>query len=203
MLQGNKILLKFLKHVLLNQLPKDKQETCGTSKNFWSADFWTIELCKCLYLDNQKYEKSRLPKWLHNKQHQHIQEILIAYEIKNKMFQELIKVKNDSNNLLICEVSHGIDILVSLQIKKWDNIYCYDQVNLYGPILQEFFQENYNLKPIFFSTSSYAFNLNQIQSNDYIVISNQCTSLKWPETYIKFLNNEKTIHLIRDGILEK
>lgn len=203
MLEGNKMLLKFLKHVLLNQLPKKGQEACGEGNSFWCADWWTIEVCKCLYLGIEKYNKSRIPKWLQDKSHSRDKNIFTVHDFKHKMFSVLTQIKDDADDLLICEVSHGMDILVALQVKKWNNIYCFDQVDLYGPILQKFFQENYNIKPVFFPISTYAFNLNQIQSKGYIVIGNHSTSLKWVETYNKFLNNEKTIHLIRDGILEK
>jgi hypothetical protein len=119
------------------------------------------------------------------------------------MYSELIKIKDDADDLLICEVSHGIDILIALQVKKWNNIYCFDQISLYGPLLEKFFQTNYNIKPLFFSTSTYAFKIDQLPSKGFIILSNHSKSMRWEDTYPRFLNNNKTIHLIRDGVLEK
>jgi hypothetical protein len=203
MLEGNKMVRKFLKHVLLNQLPKNKQEACGKDNSFWCADWWTIEVCKCLYLGIEKYNKSRIPKWLQGKTRSRDPSILQAYEYKSKMFSVLTQIKDDADDLLICEVSHGMDILIALQVKKWNNIYCFDQVSGYGPLVEKFFQDNYNIKPIFFYTSTYAFKIDEIPSKGFISISNHSTSLRWEDTFPRFLNNEKTIHLIRDGILEK
>lgn len=202
MLINNKIWIKFLKHVILNQLPKDKQQARGKGDNFWCCDWWTIEMTKYIYLGEKKYLETRKPRWLQKKIYNVLADLQRATQMKEKMFNHLIKLQNDADDLLVCEVAHGIDIIIALQVKKWNQIYCYDQVN-YQPSISKFFNSYYNINPIFFLTSSYGFNYDKIQSNGCIVLVNYGALTKEKETYDKFLNNSKTVHFIEDGILKK
>ena len=50
----NPIIGEFLKYTLINLLSRDEQEARGEGKDFWCADYWTLEVAKCLYIGNEE-----------------------------------------------------------------------------------------------------------------------------------------------------
>lgn len=101
------------------------QEQCGTGKDYWNADMWTLEVARCL-LHGDDYV---LPmKYKHNK-FADPNRIKHDANVKRKLKNLLQEIKDSADVLLIGEVGRGLDILVANTVKKWKTIICYDQVN--------------------------------------------------------------------------
>ena len=157
------------------------QEQCGTGKDYWNADLWTLEVARCLYWgkyysipeefkDNKNCDPNRIKK---------------DAQVKLSLKKSLEKIKDKANVLLIGEVGRGLDILVSNMVKKWDMIYCWDQVD-YTESLSVF--DN-----IFFIHKSSSAMIHPVMKEKHIFIMNH--SIHQPSM---FLNNN-LVHSIIDG----
>lgn len=164
---------EFLKYITDNPF-LGKQEECGTGKNYWNADMWTLEVAACLFL-GKEYKNN-------NKR------IFADAKIKGLLSDILTEIKDDADSLLVCEVGRGLDILVANMVKKWKKIYCYDHVNYKNYLKFENIQ--------FHHQSTYSFNPDVI-SEKSIMIMNHSIYRKLD----KFRTNN-IIHAIVDGELK-
>lgn len=190
---NHKEIERFLQYLIRNLLPSYiKQEEQGEGENYWNADFWTIEVAKCLYVGDRAYlEPEYTPsKFLNNKNYNK-KEIINHAMIKKSMFEFLKEVKDDANELLVCEVGRGLDILIANMVKKWDKIYCYDQNKVYGNYLKSDFN---NIE--FYPEPTVVFDPEVVDNNTIAIINHSRL-----RDYTKYKNAEKIVHLIADGKL--
>lgn len=198
-LVGNEMVANFIKHIQYNLLPRDMQEACGKGKDFWCADYWTLEVAKCLFIGNERYMNDPLPRRLENNKSFGKEEIIADSDAKLSMLNFLSTIKGP-NNLLICEVGRGLDILVAIIAKKWNKIYCYDHNGLYESLLRMFF-ESYGSKIIFTKISTHGFDVNSDYNETTMVINRTRVGF---DAAIKFFDCPSIIYIIKDGrLLEK
>lgn len=157
---------RFIKYVESNPFVGN-QEACGTGENYWNADYWTLEVAKCLmsgdsYSSEEKYNNNR---------NYDVNRIRKDAKIKLSVKEKLDKVKDEADHLLICEVGRGLDIIIANSVKKWKKIYCYDHVD-YSPYLKIF--DNVE----FFKMSTSSFNPEVIKEKCIMVINHSiCTNM--------------------------
>lgn len=155
----------FISHVQNNLLKEDEpQEKCGKGKYRWTADMWTLGVAECLNSGVTKYEPKKRIYQLYKK------DLTIASNFKLRTLEMLEKIKDKANCLFVGEVGRGLDILIAESIKKWDLIYCYDQVN-YDKHLCDLFGDRIK----FTKTITKNFNLSNIE--ECIMILNTNTTL--------------------------
>ena len=104
------------------------------------------------------------------------------------------------DNLLVCEVGYGIDIVVAMMAKDWKEIRCYDRCGGFKEGLLNFFTKRYGLNIKFERSISTMFRFDEIK-NDTVVISNT-THIYIDEESERIRKNEKLIYL-RDGSILK
>jgi hypothetical protein len=119
-----------------NQLPFDNQEHNFDNGKPWTCDMWSIEVLK--YLKNT--EKFSLYKDYGDR--------------KLKVIKELKKIKSLPDNLLVCEVGRGIDILLATFVKNWKRIICYDINPVYGELVVDYFKKIMNISVEFYQANS-------------------------------------------------
>ena len=113
---------EFLKYVKENPF-EGNQEQCGTGSNYWNADYWTIEVARCLSI-----EEYILPERFQGNKFADPNRIKHDADIKLSLLKILDEIKDSTDCLLICEVGRGLDILIANMVKKW-KIYCFDPVS--------------------------------------------------------------------------
>ena len=172
----------FLKYLEKNPFIGN-QEQCGTGDNYWNADYWTIEVTRCLLLGNDYF----IPERFKGNKFADPNRIKKDSDIKQSILDILKKIKDDANCLLVCEVGRGLDILIANMVKEWDKIYCYDQVN-YDMYLNIF-------NNISFIQKGTAVFMPEFIKEKYIVIMNHSIY-----SYDKF-KNMNSVHGIINGKL--
>jgi len=121
--------------------PIDKQECCGTGKNFWCSDYWHIEVLKCLYLGDDVYLTDPIPRRLADNTNFSVKDAIIYAAMKRKMLSCLIQLKDSCSSLFIPQIGRGIDLLLANMIKTWEHVYCFDYAD-HEAHLKEVFPEN-------------------------------------------------------------
>lgn len=131
-----------LKYVIDNPIDFSMQESVVRDGHAWCADWWTIEILRCLILGDEEFD--RLPSlYLEHNLLEKKCEIIREAGLKRKMMKILEEHKDFSNRILFCEVGRGIDIALANQIKKWEHIICYDNNQFIVEKVIEFFPEVY------------------------------------------------------------
>lgn len=169
---------EFLKHVKENPFIGN-QEQCGTGNNYWNADYWTMEVARCL-----AYDDYILPTKFHGNKFADPNRIKKDAAIKKTIKTVLNNIKDSADCLLVCEVGRGLDIIVANMVKEWKTIYCYDHVD-YKTHLNIFKNVNFIQK----GTGVYE---PELITDKYIVIMNHSI---YP--YDKFKKN--SVHGIING----
>ncbi len=130
--------------VFENQLPLADQAHITQGKWVWNADYWTMEVCKCLRLGEKEYLESPVPEWLdgnplfesrhgiHRKHH-----IALVSRFKRKELFALNLLGGMADDLFITQIGWGISIIVASQVKVWEQISGYDQFSKYGLLLND------------------------------------------------------------------
>ena len=195
----NPIIGEFLKYTLINLLSRDEQEARGEGKDYWCADYWTLEVAKCLYIGNERYMNDPLPRRLEGNKGFSRNEIMAAADVKRSVIKFLDAYGGDS--LLVCEVGRGLDILVAIILKQWEKIYCYDGNGLYGKHLEEFFKlYGYQNNLIFTQTPTHNFDVKTIDKDVVMVINHTRVGF---DAAIKFFECPKIAYIIKDGRLTR
>ncbi len=121
---------KLAQSIIYNPIMWDIQEARGELPPpvIWTADESAIETCKMMMLGKEDYYKDPIPlrMFINNKPIFHKEEIESRVTYKVKMLEILTQIKNSADNLLLCEVGRGMDILIVNYIKNWSSIICYD-----------------------------------------------------------------------------
>lgn len=128
----------FNQSITMRPIPIDKQEAVRKEKDIWCADWWTIEVLKCLFNTEPVYRLDPPPNRLKNNKIWSMEQIVSNANHKLQMMKIMEENKDFSDTLFICEVGRGIDLLLASFIKPWKKIVCYDnneyileEVNLY------------------------------------------------------------------------
>ena len=169
----NRDIKKFYEHLKENLLPDDvPQESMGKGCNLYTADDWTLDVCRTLIKEEDtKHGSNR----------------------KRLMLGCLQEVKDDADVVLVGEVGRGLDILIAQMVKEWKFI-CYDHNPIYKKYLNKYFN-HVEFHPI---SSSFFLDKNQELINDKcIMVMNHSKVRKFE--LIK--RNENIVHLIFDGEL--
>ena len=165
----------FYNHLLDNMIPDNiNQESMGVGDERYTADDWTLEVCKSL-IEKKKYSEGS------------------DYKIGTHMVLE--KIKDDCDVLCVAEVGRGLDIAVANTIKKWRKVICYDHNPIYNEYLHRYFDDSV----VFHNTSTNAF-VDKI--NDYI--DEKCIMVMNHTKFRRFdllKQNKNIVHLIFNGDL--
>lgn len=131
-------LARFIEHLKQNPiLPINAQECCGKEENFWCADWWTIEVAKCLFFGKAVYTKYDLSPQFRNNRNFSKPNTVDAADRKLRMVEILRSRLDRVNHLFVCEVGRGLDILLAESLKHWETIYCYDSSYRYEAYLKD------------------------------------------------------------------
>jgi hypothetical protein len=120
-------LKNFTQSVIDRPLPLDEQECVKRDGYVWCADWWTIEVCKYLINGEPGYIGDPPPNRLKNNPI-FSKDVIIEHGRCKVAMYELLKEKKDElpNNLFLCEVGRGIDIVLAKMVKDDWRITCYD-----------------------------------------------------------------------------
>jgi len=186
-----KLLKEFYSHCFNTPLGAEQKTTS------WSLSYWTYEVMEHLILGEEEYMKAPSPPWLETKPTYREHKALRNYGIvKRMMFRKLKEMKDLADNLVVCEVGYGVDIVLSMMVKDWNEIRCYDMNGGLEILINEFFVQKYGLNVKFERSNSNHFRFDEIE-NPTIVISNN-THISVGEWSDRIRNNENLIYL-RDG----
>lgn len=184
---------KFIKHLEDNPvLPLKNQECCGIGKNFWCADWWTIETAKCLLYGENVYRDSNLSSRFNNNRNFSKNNIIGDANRKLKMVEILKNHLNLTDSILVCEVGRGLDILIAEYLKSWETIYCYDSNDIYEEYLTSLWGDK--VKFAHLPTSKYDLD---IIDGEFIAVHNHARSL---DLINKMKGCKKAVCIIKEGV---
>lgn len=185
----------FNQSITMRPIPIDKQEAARKGKDIWCADWWTIEVLKCLFNGEETYRLDPPPNRLKNNKIWSMEQIITSKNFKMNMMKLLEENKDFSDTLWVCEAGRGIDILLASFVKPWKKIVCYDS-NEY--ILEEvnlYFKDKLGLPVETFRMNSGNYDFNQI-TEKVIMVANICRHGEAQKAVIK---NRGNILAIFDG----
>jgi len=168
----------------------------------WNQTYWTFEQMENLILGEEEYQKAPLPAWLfeYSKYRTHSAACRQTNR-KRTMLNTLRGNKEFPDNLLVCEVGYGVDVVVAMIAREWKEIRCYDRSGAFEKGLLEFFVEQHGLTLIFETSISAHFRFDEIKKNT-VVVSNE-THIGVGEPSERIRNNEKLIYLRNGEVLDK
>ena len=126
--------IELMKFVQTNLLPIYEQKHVGElGKDFFCVDWWTIEVCKCLFNGIDMYLEDPPPWRLRD--NKNFSKEKIIEDAKDRI--EIIEMlKNSGKDILfIHRVGRGLEVVLANHIKKWERIICFDKNPKYGPLL--------------------------------------------------------------------
>jgi len=185
----------FNQSITMRPIPIDQQEVIRNGKDIWCADWWTIEVLKCLFNGEEMYRADPPPNRLKHNKLWSMEQIVTAKDAKLGMLKLLGENKDFSDTLWICEVGRGIDILLASFVKPWKKIVCYDS-NEY--ILEEvnlYFKGQLGLPIETFRMNSGNFDFNTV--TEKVVMVANITRLGEPQK--ELIKNKDNILEIFDG----
>jgi hypothetical protein len=185
----------FNQSITMRPIPIDQQEAVRNGKDIWCADWWTIEVLKCLFNCEEMYRLDPPPNRLKHNKIWSMEQIITAKDAKLGMLKLLEENKDFSDTLWVCEVGRGIDILLASFVKPWKKIVCYDN-NEY--ILEEvnlYFKEQLGLPVETFRINSGNFDFNTV--TEKVVMVANITRLGEPQK--ELIKNKDNILEIFDG----
>jgi len=135
-------LMKFVQFVQTNLLPIHEQKHVGElGKDFFCVDWWTIEVCKCLFNGEQMYVEDPPPWRLRDNKNFDKQKIIKDAKKRLETI-EMLKLKHSEKEILIIHnVGRGLELVLANHFKQWDRAICYDKNIQYGPLLDMYFRE--------------------------------------------------------------
>lgn len=142
----NKVLLQELyDEIKTNPMDFNSQGYQIENGMCWTCDMWHLEVLKCLILGEEKYLKSAYSDYIPNKVPQFLELFKNYTRCKIESYNRLQEVKDLSDNLIVCEIGRGIDLLLAVQVKKWNKIVCYDTNQTCGKFIIEYFKKHFNV----------------------------------------------------------
>lgn len=193
--------MKALRQSILDRLiPLKSQEYIGSEGQWWTADWWSIEVLTCLIEGREAYLKMEPPDYLRGNNTWSRKRITHYNFMKNNMVSILRCVKDDADELLVCEVGRGIDILLASMVKKWTNIYCYDSNYHEGGEINLYFKKGLGMPIGFVTSPSSKYKFEDI-SRSTILVANSTRIGKFRAR--KLINNKNIVHIIKNGRLIK
>ncbi len=154
------------------QIRKGKGLINGKSYKLWTADLWTIEICD--HLLNSEANENKYPDDYPYRGELEYQ-VWETWKHKVNMYKNLIKIKDESDTIVIGEVGRGVDLLLAQMIKDWKHILAYDHALPYEPLLRLWFKgyEYYTTSTAkFLTTDKYI-------KSECILIINETKFRKW------------------------
>ena len=181
----------FLQYTAENLIfPLDKQECTGAGADFWCADWWTIEVAKCLFIGNIRYLNDPIPKRLEGNKNFALQDGIKSADMKRNILTSLIELKDTCSSLFIPQIGRGIDLLLANLVKPWENVYCFDVVN-YEQYLKGFFTNKIHFKPV----AESGYDLNNIEEESIAIINEALIKSEPMEVLLKHDKITKIIHM--------
>jgi hypothetical protein len=157
----------FLEHVEENLLPDDVPQE---KKGQYTADDWTIEVCKNLLFDEDSPSSN----------------------YKRLMYKALQELKDDADYLFIGEVGRGLDIIISQMVKDWKWITCYDHNPIYEKYLNKYFYYDITFHPV--SSSYFLDNIDMVKEKSIMIMNHSKV-----RQFEIMKENKNIVHLIFDG----
>lgn len=149
--EGIWLLSEMEQFVIDTMLSSEEQEHIGHGEQAWTADYWTIEVAKCLRMGIEAYEQYPLSPWLvdnpcfqpYGKKH-----IIGCTKYKLGNLENLKKLGDRSDNLFVCQIGRGLPVIVAFQAKRWKCVLGYDKFD-YGKLLNDFFEPKLSIEIVF------------------------------------------------------
>lgn len=186
-----KLLLEFYNHCY-NTTPENEEASAG-----WCQSYYTYEVLQGLILGDERYEEKPWPSWLADREkyrtHGPVRKHIAG---KRSTFKLLKEIGHLSDNLLICEIGYGMDLVIAMMVKEWNKVLSYDHNPYMEKGLVEFFVERHGVNLEFKCSPSNYYRFDEI-NEPTIVLSNYChVSVDVQAENIK--NNDNLIY-VRDG----
>jgi len=184
-------------HHCIRTSPVSGEEKTAT----WTQTHWTFEQLENLTLGEEVYIKAPLPTWLSegSKYRSHGGARKQANH-KRRMLRVLREHGELPDNLLVCEVGYGIEIVLAMMIKEWKEIKCYDQCGGFKAGLINFFVKQHGLNLVFEQTISAHFSFDEIEESTMIISNGTHIGIGKPSERIR--NNKNLIYLRNGMVLE-
>jgi len=190
------MLRRLCQDITSHLLPLNKQECIRDGDKWFCCDWWSIEVLKCLFNGIEGYMGDPPPNRLKNNKLWRKEKIVNYTKNKLSMLDALKGIKDSADNILVCEVGRGIDILLPLMIKEWNKIYCYDSNALMGERVIAYFKQRLNKNIEFIQANSGKYSFDKIEEK-MILIANTTKIRK--EQGLKIMNNSNIVYAINDG----
>jgi len=189
------LLKEFYYYCFNTRLEYEQAQGAGTST--WKCSYWTYEIMENFILGEEEYQKVNKPPWLTYMPTYRDHTSMLNYgRNKRLMFKRLKEIEKLVDNLLVCEIGYGVDLILAMMIKKWGMILSYDQNKYFKEFLYGFFVEKKGLDLTFEVQSSSAYKFDEINEPTLVISNNTHIGIGDPSNRIR--NNENLIYL-RDG----
>lgn len=140
--------------------------------NWWTKQ-WTMEIAKCLRMGTNYYLGTpETPKVNRSRRES---DIIIRASEKTYMAQEISKILDHADIIIMGEAAYGLDFELIRHLKPWKKIISWDIVN-YDLFLDKYFAE---FDHEFIKSSTYDLDLTQFNQYNAILIYNRPT-LRYP-----------------------
>ena len=172
------------------QLPFDKQEHTIDNGMHWTCDMWSMEVLRYLSL-GESYLTAPYPDYLAWKTPEFASLMKKYGDRKIATNTRLREASHLSNNIVVCEIGRGIDVLLSTFVKKWDSIICYDTNPYYGKLCVDYFKaKNIDIEFIVANSGDIKFDAEhkivfgkheeaKVFESDCIIVSENCRFGQW------------------------
>jgi len=187
-------LVKFIEFTQSRCIKPNRKNSKGKFPNLWTDDDWHLEVSKCLLVGIDTYRIYNPPARFWDNPYYDKEKLIEDSTVKLNTIESLNKVKDSADNLFICEVGRGLDILVASTVKNWSEIICYDYYD-YEPLLQSFFASE---SITFILSDSEVFDFSKIDKK-VILIANCINSISLDK--ITNYKNDNIVHIIWNGEL--
>jgi hypothetical protein len=162
-------LKNFTQFVTFNLLPLYEQKSKGKGKDFWCTDWWTIEVGKYLFNGEETYMGDPPPYRLRDNTNFDKKKIIKDGNVKLATFEALQQVKDSADNLFVCKVGRGLELVLANFVKKWNKVLCYDDNKFYGELLNSYFVNQLRMNIEFTNCSTAKYPFENIRENTILV----------------------------------
>ena len=192
------ILEEFYDHCAATTLSNEEGSISTDGKVKWNQSYWTYEVMTGLILGEEGYLEAPLPHWLEFKvKYRTNSSIRRMIEDKKTMFNTL-RCGVFPDNLLVCEVGYGVDVVLAMIAKDWKEIRCYDSNHGFEEGLINFFVKKHKCNLTFEGNISAHYKFDKIEKRTLVISNATHISVGKPSERIR--NNENLIYL-RNGVV--